>query len=83
MPEFPLAKHSKRHRRRGYAEADASEDLDGGDARAKLAILALAGLRQEWNRNRFVHERFVRWMLWILIMPRSWVARSGRSHAPT
>lgn len=29
---------------RGYAEADASEDLDGGDARAKLAILALAGL---------------------------------------
>lgn len=30
---------------RGYAEADASEDLDGGDARAKLAILALAGLR--------------------------------------
>jgi len=30
---------------RGYAEADASEDLDGGDARAKLSILALAGLR--------------------------------------
>ncbi len=30
---------------RGYAEADASEDLDGGDARAKLAILALAGLQ--------------------------------------
>ena len=29
---------------RGYAEADASEDLDGGDARAKLAILALSGL---------------------------------------
>jgi homoserine dehydrogenase len=29
----------------GYAEADASEDLDGGDARAKLAILALAGLQ--------------------------------------
>lgn len=28
----------------GYAEADASEDLDGGDARAKLAILTLAGL---------------------------------------
>ncbi len=30
---------------RGFAEADASEDLDGGDARAKLAILALAGLQ--------------------------------------
>jgi homoserine dehydrogenase len=30
---------------RGYAEADASEDLDGGDARAKLSILALAGLQ--------------------------------------
>ena len=29
----------------GYAEADASEDLDGGDARAKLTILALAGLQ--------------------------------------
>jgi homoserine dehydrogenase len=28
----------------GYAEADASEDLDGGDARAKLGILVLAGL---------------------------------------
>ncbi len=31
----------------GYAEADASEDLDGGDARAKLAILALAGLHSQ------------------------------------
>src|ERR1700686_4765226 len=31
----------------GYAEADASEDLDGGDARAKLAILALAGLHTQ------------------------------------
>jgi homoserine dehydrogenase len=29
----------------GYAESDASEDLDGADARAKLAILALAGLQ--------------------------------------
>jgi homoserine dehydrogenase len=28
-----------------FAEADASEDLDGGDARAKLSILALAGLQ--------------------------------------
>jgi homoserine dehydrogenase len=32
---------------RGYAEADASEDLDGGDARAKLAILVLAGLQKQ------------------------------------
>lgn len=30
----------------GYAEADPSADLDGADARAKLAILALVGLRR-------------------------------------
>ena len=30
----------------GYAEADPSDDLDGADARAKLAILALVGLRR-------------------------------------
>ncbi len=35
----------------GYAEADASEDLDGGDARAKLAILALAGLHAHVSAN--------------------------------
>ncbi len=35
----------------GYAEADASEDLDGGDARAKLAILALAGLHARVSPN--------------------------------
>jgi homoserine dehydrogenase len=30
----------------GYAEADPSEDLDGGDAAAKLAIIAAVGLRR-------------------------------------
>ena len=30
----------------GYAEADPSADLDGADARAKLAILSLVGLRR-------------------------------------
>ena len=30
----------------GYAEADPSADLDGADARAKLAILTLVGLRR-------------------------------------
>ena len=32
--------------RAGYAEADPSEDLDGGDAAAKLAIIAAVGLRR-------------------------------------
>ena len=33
-------------RKLGYAEADPSADLDGADARAKLAILSLVGLRR-------------------------------------
>jgi homoserine dehydrogenase len=42
---IPFGEALEEAQARGYAEADASEDLDGGDARAKLAILALAGLR--------------------------------------
>jgi len=41
----PFSEALEEAQARGYAEADASEDLDGGDARAKLAILTLAGLR--------------------------------------
>lgn len=42
---IPFSEALEEAQARGYAEADASEDLDGGDARAKLTILALAGLR--------------------------------------
>ena len=42
---IPFSQALEEAQARGYAEADASEDLDGGDARAKLAILALAGLQ--------------------------------------
>ena len=42
---IPFGEALEEAQARGYAEADASEDLDGGDARAKLAILALSGLR--------------------------------------
>jgi homoserine dehydrogenase len=41
----PFSEALEEAQAKGYAESDASEDLDGGDARAKLAILALAGLR--------------------------------------
>jgi homoserine dehydrogenase len=41
---IPFSEALEEAQARGYAEADASEDLDGGDARAKLAILTLAGL---------------------------------------
>jgi len=41
---IPFSEALEEAQSRGFAEADASEDLDGGDARAKLAILALAGL---------------------------------------
>jgi len=41
---IPFSEALEEAQARGFAEADASEDLDGGDARAKLAILALAGL---------------------------------------
>jgi homoserine dehydrogenase len=41
---IPFSEALEEAQARGYAEADASEDLDGGDARAKLAILSLAGL---------------------------------------
>ena len=43
---IPFSEALEEAQARGYAEADASEDLDGGDARAKLAILALAGLHK-------------------------------------
>jgi homoserine dehydrogenase len=42
---IPFSEALEEAQARGYAESDASEDLDGGDARAKLSILALAGLR--------------------------------------
>ncbi len=41
---IPFSEALEEAQAHGYAEADASEDLDGGDARAKLSILALAGL---------------------------------------
>jgi homoserine dehydrogenase len=41
---IPFSEALEEAQAHGYAESDASEDLDGGDARAKLAILALAGL---------------------------------------
>ena len=41
---IPFSEALEEAQARGYAEADASEDLDGGDARAKLSILALSGL---------------------------------------
>ena len=42
---IPFSEALEEAQARGYAEADASEDFDGGDARAKLSILALAGLQ--------------------------------------
>jgi homoserine dehydrogenase len=42
---IPFSEALEEAQARGYAETDASEDLDGGDARAKLSILALAGLQ--------------------------------------
>jgi len=44
---IPFSEALEEAQARGYAEADASEDLDGGDARSKLAILALAGLHTQ------------------------------------
>ena len=44
---IPFSEALEEAQARGYAEADASEDLDGGDARAKLAILALAALHTQ------------------------------------
>ena len=48
---IPFSEALEEAQARGYAEADASEDLDGGDARAKLAILALAGLHTQVARE--------------------------------
>jgi homoserine dehydrogenase len=47
----PFSEALEEAQARGYAEADASEDLDGGDARAKLCILALAGLHVRVSAN--------------------------------
>ena len=56
---IPFSEALEEAQARGYAEADASEDLDGGDARAKLAILALAGLHAQ-VAPEFVRARTIR-----------------------
>jgi len=43
---IPFADALVEAQRAGYAEADPSEDLDGSDAAAKLAIIAAVGLRR-------------------------------------
>jgi homoserine dehydrogenase len=44
--EQPFAEALAEAQAAGYAEADPSEDVDGGDAAAKLAIVAAVGLRK-------------------------------------
>ena len=56
---IPFSEALEEAQARGYAEADASEDLDGGDARAKLAILALAGLHT-WVQPESIRARTIR-----------------------
>lgn len=56
---IPFSEALKEAQARGYAEADPSEDLDGGDARAKLAILALAGLKTR-VRPKDIRARTIR-----------------------
>jgi len=56
---IPFSEALEEAQARGYAEADASEDLDGGDARAKLAILALAGLHT-WLTPESIRARTIR-----------------------
>ncbi len=56
---IPFSEALEEAQARGYAEADASEDLDGGDARAKLAILALAGLQARVSPER-IRARTIR-----------------------
>jgi homoserine dehydrogenase len=70
---IPFSEALEEAQARGYAEADASEDLDGGDARAKLAILALAGLHAHVEPGLFARSTRL-----ISTMLRSWAARSGR-----
>jgi homoserine dehydrogenase len=55
----PFSEALEEAQARGYAEADASEDLDGGDARAKLAILALAGLHVQISPEK-IRARTIR-----------------------
>lgn len=43
---IPFAEALAEAQKAGYAEADPSEDLDGADAAAKLAIIAAVGLRR-------------------------------------
>ena len=56
---IPFSEALEEAQARGYAEADASEDLDGGDARAKLAILALSGL-QTYVAQETIRARTIR-----------------------
>jgi homoserine dehydrogenase len=56
---IPFSEALEEAQAHGYAEADASEDLDGGDARAKLSILALAGLQVRVNPSE-IRARTIR-----------------------
>jgi homoserine dehydrogenase len=46
LEHIPFADALAEAQKAGYAEADPSEDLDGADAAAKLAIIAAVGLRR-------------------------------------
>ena len=76
---IPFSEALEEAQARGFAEADASEDLDGGDARAKLAILALAGL-QAHVAPESIRARTIRTVEAVdFDYARSWAAPFGRS----
>jgi homoserine dehydrogenase len=65
----------------GYAEADASEDLDGGDARATSSHSP--DCRSALRQPTFARAPFVPSMPSILITPPNWAALSARFRVPT
>ena len=56
---IPFSEALEEAQARGYAEADASEDLDGGDARAKLAFSRSPDCTRGWRRNLCAPAPFV------------------------
>jgi len=61
----------------GFAEADPTDDLEGLDARAKLAILARSAYAATCRRSRLRAERFAALSPWISTTPTNSAVRSA------
>ena len=81
---IPFATALREAQKLGFAEADPTEDIDGLDARAKLAILARVGLHCNVRPESIVARSICRHRLRLILNTRtSWAARFARFPGPS